>query len=542
MSPASHFDEMACLLYLDGQFEHDRAREFLQHVDSCASCRALLRALEGEDRRLRAALLEEDEEDQVPQALLARPARAPVPWGWLAAFGFGSAGAYTVWAAILQPVQQQFSQAGFNQGSVLTMVFFSGALWKGWDTMRDLTEILALVTLAVVAFALLRRHWRRFTPVAVVMSALSIALAIPAPAGAAEVHHGDPNYELPAGQQVKTDLFLAGNNMTIDGNVDGDVIAWGQDLIVNGHVGGDVLFFGRELRINGAVDGNIRGWEETMYVNGTVGKNLMAWCSSLQVGSKTQIRGSVTAGAAEIELDGRVGRDVMAMAGDITLNGPVGGSVTLGRSGNVLIESNADITGTTKITSRHEPHVDGGAKLATPLQFTQERTGPDYSSPRYYWHQVLTWGAAFVFGIVMMLLVPPFFANAVHATNRVGESIGIGALILIVTPVAALIACCTIVGLGIGIATFILYLVAVYASQVFFGAWIGEKLLGASAGIGSSIGQLALGLAIFRVLRMLPYIRVPVLFLAFLWGLGAIGLALYKTTRRTQLAVPVAAG
>lgn len=42
----NHFDEMVCLLYLEGQLEPSRAREVAAHAGECAQCRTLLHALD----------------------------------------------------------------------------------------------------------------------------------------------------------------------------------------------------------------------------------------------------------------------------------------------------------------------------------------------------------------------------------------------------------------------------------------------------------------------------------------------------------------
>jgi cytoskeletal protein CcmA (bactofilin family) len=524
----SHFDEMEHLLYLEGQLEPARARELSAHTDKCAECRALLRALEGEERHLRAALLEADE--AIPARLLEPPARPQISWGWLIGFGFGTAGIYTLWTGIFEPSMQQFSQAGFSQGNILTMMFFSGAFWKGWDSMRTLVEFLATGTLAIVVLALLRRHWRRFTSVAVVMGALAFVLSMPSPLAAADIHHGDPNYTLPAGSEVKSDLIVYANFTHIDGDVDGDLIAWSQSVIVNGRVKGDIIAFARELRVYGPVDGNIRSFVQTLNLENTVGRNVMCWCGNVELPEKSQISGSLTVGSGDVQLTGRVGRDLLAFAGELEMNGFIGGSARI-TAGDVRIGSNAEIDGPIRVRSDHHPDVSPAAKLASPIEFVERRHRTNYSSPRYYWHQALIWGAAFVFGLAVVLLLPSFFSSAVGASNRFGPALSVGALILVVTPVAAVIACATIVGLGVGIATFFLYIVALYASQVFVGAWIGEKLLGEGTGTGALLGRLALGLAIFRVLRMIPYIGGLVMLLALIWGLGAVGLAVYKSTR-----------
>ena len=46
----NHYDEMACLLYLEGQLDPTRSRELAAHVAECAPCRDLLHALQHETR------------------------------------------------------------------------------------------------------------------------------------------------------------------------------------------------------------------------------------------------------------------------------------------------------------------------------------------------------------------------------------------------------------------------------------------------------------------------------------------------------------
>src|SRR5262249_43811204 len=173
----SHADEMTCLLYLEGQLERSRALELSAHADECAECRALLRALERESRWLEGALLEEDE--AVPAHLDVAPARETVPWGGMVASGFAAAAAYPTWTGVIEPWRAQLSQAGFGETNLLTMLFFGGVFWKGWGAMTNLLEVVAMATLGILTFVLLRRGWRRWMTVSVVMGALVAALALP---------------------------------------------------------------------------------------------------------------------------------------------------------------------------------------------------------------------------------------------------------------------------------------------------------------------------------------------------------------------------
>jgi cytoskeletal protein CcmA (bactofilin family) len=531
-----HFDEVTGLLYLEGQLDPGRARVVSAHVVACGSCRELLSALEKEAVWLHEALT--TDEEPLPARLVAKPERGSVGWGWVVAFGLGVGGAYTLWTGFIQPSLTQAAQAGFTQGNVLTMLFFTGAFWKGWDTMRNLPEFLAATTLGMVAIWLLRKHWQRFTTIAFVMGAIACVLGLAPSTRAADMERGNPSYTLPAGQEVKNDLIVTAERTRIDGDIDGDLISFSASLTVNGHVKGDIIAFGREITVNGPVDGNVRVWCESLSLNSTVDRNAMAWAGQVVLDQKASVNGSMILGSGSAELDGHVGGDLLALVGDLTINGRFDHDVAI-RGDHLIIGSNTEITGQTKYRGRGQPDIASGANLASPIQITVPKRGPDYTRVAYYWHEVLFWGANFLFGLVLLLVLPGFFSDAVHQTKRVGPAVGFGALFLFATPIAIIIACVTIVGLGIGISALLLYLISLYAAQVFVGSWLGEQLLGYTVGIGPAVARLAIGLAILRVVRMIPFVGPLAGLIITIWGLGALLLAAYSHMRPQSTPVAV---
>ncbi len=532
-----HLDETSALLFLDGELEPAGAQELSKHAAGCSDCRELLVALKNENVWLYEALTAQD--DPVPARLLAAPERGAAPWGWIAAFGLGVAGAGTVWTAYIEPWLAQAAQAGFTRGNLLTTLFFSGAFWKGWDAVLNMMEFLATATLGTIAILLLRRHRRGLVPAAAMLGAVLCALGLPPAARAAETKRGEPNYTLPAGQEVKTDLIVAAQRTQIDGTVDGDLIVTSHIVTVNGRVKGDILCFAQDLLVNGTVDGNIRSYTQTLLLDGFVGKNVTDGSQELDLADKAKIGGTLTFWVADAALDGEVAGNVLAHAGSLQINGTLDSNATL-HAGRLAIGPAARIKGETKYEGGRQPDISPSAQLAAPINITTttSKRGSKYTQAIYYWHRTLLWAASFVFGLVLLMLAPGFFTDAEKACRRAGPCIGIGFLLLVATPVAALIACITIVGLGLGIAALLLYLIALYSAQVFVGSWLGEKLLGANAGAGAALGRLALGLALLRVARMLPYLGGWITFLIVIWGMGAIALAVYK---RLQPETPLAA-
>jgi len=524
---AEHYDEMTLLLYLEGQLESERARNISAHTGNCPACSALLRSLQHEGLWLRESLTAADE--TIPARLLEAPS-AGVPWGWVMSLGMGAAGVYGLWSGVVEPWQQRFEQAGFTQGNLLSMLFFSGALWKGWGEMRNLVEILATGVVMVIVAMLLRHNWRRWTTVGVVMGTLAFALATPPSAMAGQFCKGEPNYTLPAGQTINTDAFVAADTTRIDGDVNGDLFAAGHTVIVNGHVTGDVFGFAQILQINGRVDGNVRGWSQSISIAGSVGKNILAGADSLDIDPKGSVGGSATVFAGDVNLNGPVGRDVMTYGKNFSVDNKIGGNLQVSAH-NISIDSGATIAGGMTYKGDQSPKIDPGAKIsgATKPIFTEHI--PNYKKPRYYWHLVLSWAASFLFGLALILAIPAFFTDVLRALDRVGMSGGMGFLAVAGVPFAAFIACITIVGLAVGITTVLLYIIGLYSAHVFVGAWIGRKILGEGSGSGALLGRLALGLAILSAVKLVPWLGSIVVAIVVLWGSGAIAVTVYRRLR-----------
>ncbi len=536
--PINHFDEMTCLQYLEGQLERMRALELSAHTERCGECRALLTALERESRLLTRAMREKEE--PVPARLLA-PVRERMPWAWIISFGMAAAGSYWLWTTIIDPTRAQLNEAGFGGTNLVTMLFFQGALWKGWGSMWTLVQALAVLSMCAVGYFLLRRGLRRMNTIALVMGAIAAALVLPGVAGAAEIHHTrNENYTLPSGATVKNDLIVFGRNIRIDGTVDGDLIAFGATVTVNGHVVGDVIFGGATLQINGTVDGNVRFGGSLLILHGKVAKNVLVGCGNVTADSSSEIGWGATIASSDVTLDGRIGRDVLAGVGRLQLDGFVGGNVKVQASEGFDLGSNAKVQGQIEYTGPKEPEIESGAKLASAPVVTIKKREVDVYSGYSWWHKALAWGASFVFGLVLMLIAPGFFSDTVRNANRYGASIGIGMLLVVGVLFAAVLACVTVVGLSVGISTLLLYVISLYGSKVFVATWLGRMLLGkggyaglyASTGkstwkTAEAVGQMAIGLLVLYGVRIIPYAGFWVALAVTFWGLGALGLTLY---------------
>jgi len=523
-----HLDEMTLMLYVEGQLDRQRAQQVSAHAQDCSSCRILLRALERESRLLTRSMLEEDEPLPSRLAAFQQTARKSMQWIWGAVVGLAATGAYALYTGYVEPMQQRFEQAGFGGSSVLNLMIFQGAFWKGWQSMVTLLEVLALLTIAGSAVVFLRRRLRgRGSVFAMMVAGIAVAASIPSPAMATEFRNQGDTIEVGKDEIIKGDLFAHGHHVKIEGTVDGDVYVFCQGADIEGHVTGDVIAFAQMLRVNGKVDGNIRSFTNTTWVSGNVAKNLLTFAETVNIDPTGKIGGSVTTFLNTLTIDGIVGRDILAFGNETTIAGNIGGSIRA--QGNTLkFNSGAQVNGPVKFKGEHAPEVSSGAKLAVPVVFTQEEHHSRYRDSGFYVWKVFWIAALILFGLVLFVLLPSFARATVDSAERYGASFGLGVLVLFGVPVAALIACITVVGLLIGISTFVLWIAAMWFAQIVVGAVVGQWLMGHTRETWQLIGRMAVGVLLVRVVETLPYLGGWVKFAVLLWGMGAISLAIYR--------------
>jgi cytoskeletal protein CcmA (bactofilin family) len=522
----NHLDEMTCLLYLERQLDRARAQEVSAHAQDCTACRILMRALERESRLLTRAMLEEEEPLPARLAEFQERAKRSLQWIWGVAFGLAATGAYALYTSYIEPWQQQLEQAGFGGTSLLGLLVFQGAFWRGWQSMVTLLEVIALVTLAGFGAALFRRRLRRGSAMALVLAGFCAILALPQGVSASEVRKGH-SVEVREGETIKGDMFLFGDRVRIEGTVDGDVYAFSQDVGVNGHVTGDVIAFAHTLRIGGKVDGNIRVALNTLTVTGSVSKNALIFADYANLDSSGNIGGSITAFAESLNVDGKLGRDILIYSKHLGVSGTVGGGIQA-KGSTMSIGSTGEVDGPVRFEGENAPEVSSGAKLASQVQYTKWEHKPEYRKSGYYvWR--LIWTAALVlFGLVLFVLMPAFAQESVNSAERYGASLGLGVLVFFGVPIAAVIACVTVVGLPIGITSFLLWLMALSIAQMVVGGLVGQWLLGRTSEIWPLIGRMAIGLIIVRLAGSIPHVGGWLKFGVILWGIGAISLTLYK--------------
>ncbi len=521
----SHFDELTYLRYVERRLAPSRSEEVGRHIEQCRECRKILASLDSETTLIREALIEVDE----PLPARLAPARADnLSWVAIVVIVMATAGLYTLWNGIFLPWWERLESVGVSSETFFAMALVRGVLWEGWSSMgQELMRGIALLVSVVAVFSFVRwslRSLRASTPTLIGLAGL---LLLPS-AARAVVHESNKDlYVLAEGRVLEDDLIVSARSARIEGTLDGDLVFFGKSVVVTGQVTGDVIAFCQSVRIEGRVDGSIRSGSETLEILGQVGRNVTSGGDTIELHEGAHVAGSLIAGGSRVIIGGTTGRGILVGANSNTINGIVGGSAIVAAE-NFTVGSSAEIQGDAKYYGANEPEISPDAKLATPLEVKLQEDVPDYASGGTYVKGALKWAAAFVFGLVVMLVLPAPFRKVVQTSSQYGISMVIGALAFVVVPIMAALVCATLVGLPVGLAALLLYVVALYAAQVFVGSWIGSEVLGTPANKSQALVQMALGLLFVHVVGYIPYVGLLVSIVVLLWGLGALLLTVYR--------------
>ncbi|MGE3465040.1 MAG: hypothetical protein AB7I04_24310, partial [Pseudomonadales bacterium] len=459
-----------------------------------------------------------------------RPSIGPVAsWnGWLALAAWGVNLAWTTVAgAFALPGWLDWIVPDVGQIGVQTLLGLTASvIGNGGETLDGilvaLRNLAVLVVCAGAAWLLLGRVVQRRS--LCLASALMLTGLIAAPdIQAFELRHDDDRVTLTASETVDDTLITSADRILIEGTVTGDLIAVGEEITIRGPVGGTLLAFGEKVTIESEIGGNVVTAAETVLLDGaSIRGNLYGAGEAVTVRENSRIGGNAAMGAEQASMLGVVERDVWLGAENATVSGSVSGDLRA-YAAKVALTDGASVGGDlfAKVASEDDLTVAAGAEVngATAVETWPEPENP-YLTIEYYLGIVLRLAAALLAGFVLFHLFPSLAETRIDDGMQALATAGIGAVVLVATPILALVAVFTLVGAPLGIIAFLLYLMALYLAGILTANQIGRLLPGGSDG-GRMLPLLA-GLGVVFVLVNLPVVGGVFRLVAVIVGLGLL--------------------
>jgi cytoskeletal protein CcmA (bactofilin family) len=516
------FPELTYSIYVDGELPIQEAQMLEVHLFVCPRCRALVEALRVEDRVLKEVVQAQEGERVAPEAS-SHPG-LDLLWRFGGMFGVAAAFVAGVeWFANQFPSQAEWINP-LNRTTLLNLLWTTGIYLadEGANMLQWVTSIFIALILGLLTTGVVLLVFRRRTVSIALLASLALVLGLARPASALETRRGT-KVDVPSGETVDGALIANADTLTIEGIVNGDLISFSRRVVIAGTVKGDVVSFGQTLDVDGNVEGNVYALAQTLTLRGRVTQSLYAWAQTLQFDSAGHIDRDMVAGAAVSGLGGTAARDAMLFSGAAEVRGNIGRNLQA-FAGNLTLASTARVGGDliAHVERKDKVQIDSGATIQGKTEIKLRKPKPSrYVRPKFYFWQGVQLGAALLTGLVLLWLFPRVFVTRIENTNSALRAAGIGFLVLIATPIAAVIVAITLVGLPIALFSLITWLAGLYLAKVFVAALVGRKLMKSPENTpGPFALTLLLGLFLVFVAINLPYLGGLLHFLVFLLGLG----------------------
>ncbi|MEX2132582.1 MAG: hypothetical protein WEB67_00465, partial [Acidimicrobiia bacterium] len=185
----------------------------------------------------------------------------------------------------------------------------------------------------------------------VVSAALSIGLALPA--GAAEIESSD--LLIITEDTVFTgDLYAAANRVLVRGTIEGDLFALaGQDVSIEGEVTGSVTALAPEVRVSGVIGGSLRVASPSVEISGEVEGDVVAVAFGIELAPGGQVGADLIMWAWDAGSHGSVSADVEGSQRKLELSGDVTGNVRVS-AGRVSVVDDLHVGGDLTYRSSNE--------------------------------------------------------------------------------------------------------------------------------------------------------------------------------------------
>jgi cytoskeletal protein CcmA (bactofilin family) len=379
------------------------------------------------------------------------------------------------------------------------------------------------------------------------ISALAVCLGVAILAGPAP-RPGTANAQDAGASVLRTgagdDAYMAGGRVDFDGEAAGDVLAAGGRVRIQGTVRGDAIVAGGMVSIAGEVADDARAVGADVELAATVGDDLVVAGGAVSLRRGTRVGGQAFLAGGQVEALGRFDRDVRIAAGRAVLGGTVAGDVTA-VVGRLTVLPGTRIGGRLTYTSRHEADIAPDAEIAGGVDRSLATPSPrdeGVGHARGLWPVAAAGYLAWFAGLALAgLSLAALFPVAVRRSTdvlraRPWSCIGLGFVVIVVAPAAAVTGMIVIVGIPLALALLAAWAVALlvaYLTAARFLADAGLRLAGHETGAGGWLagGAFLAALALLGAAGALPVIGGAISAVAVLAGLGAWAMVLAERYR-----------
>lgn len=340
----------------------------------------------------------------------------------------------------------------------------------------------------------------------------------------------DPNVLIGAQSSYKN-LYTAGSNVTVNGNVSGDLMAAGGMITITGKIEKDAGLVGGTIIINSPVAEDLRLLGGNITVTAPVGGDLVIVGGNVNLTSLAEVGGDLLVAGGNVIVDSPVKGSIKIAGGTVTINNKVGGDINIITNKTLTFGSAAEVAG--KIWHKGvSPAVVSGSAKISPIEYTHIEA-KNYKKQAAgllslsFLIKLLAW-------FVATLLLIKLFKKHIQKMSdefkaKPWENLGYGLLSAIAVPVLVVLLFVTFVGYYIAALTLTAYVFAMMLTSLLGSLILGHYLLSKMTKPGELLSDwqaALLGVVVWLIVGKIPVLGWLAIAVLFLMTLGVLVKAL----------------
>ena len=309
------------------------------------------------------------------------------------------------------------------------------------------------------------------------------------------------NENVNAREKIDNTSFVAGNTIKMSSEVDG----------INFVAGNDISLSSKQDHLFAA--GNVINLENV------ITKDAFIAGSKVTITSST-VRNLYVA-ADKIKINSDISKNASLAGNKVTINAKIDGNVYIAAQ-EIIIKEETIINGTLEYPSDAKINIPNTAYIGK-LKTYKSSSTPSKKSIiiSTITERIYAFLSMAIIGIILLTIVKPFFKKIENITLSPEEILKqslTGLLVLIVTPITALILICTVFGIPISIISLLIYGLLIYLSVIPTSYFIGKSIL--KDKIKNDYSILLISLLVIYILKLIPVIGPLMTFISLVLGLG----------------------
>jgi len=339
--------------------------------------------------------------------------------------------------------------------------------------------------------------------------------------------------EVHINETVSDDIYVAGGAVRLTADVDGDVFIVGGQVSIDSVISQDLTITAGDITIRGRMNDDVRVGGGDITIDAFIKDDLIIGAGNIEFTSSSGVGGDVTLGGGNVVVNGPLNGDLIGGVGNLVINNEIRGNVKLLSVDKLQFGPKGRILG--DLTYRHTTPFESitNETVAGNINYKAIEKVVSGEAVRGFGWAVIAGFSLYKFlsllfvGLFFIWILRFFMTNTVQIAYKSPlKSLGIGILVLIVTPIVGALFLVSAIGIPISFLLFLLWLLILFVGKLIAIMMVGMKLVKVDdkSSFLRTYGAYALGTVIVMILVMIPVVGWILKFLLGLIGVGAIAM------------------